>query len=466
MAIWSVIFSCYVVSQRRPPASTIAWILVLSFLPLLGFIVYYFLGPRRFDRKKRRRAKAQKIVQVVARAPEHNLQDEVRFQEEGPAKFLIAMGRGALGPSAHLRRATLKPYFAGVDLYADLVSDVEAAQVHINMEYYIWDPDTIGTRLRDALTLRAKAGVAVRLHLDGVGSAQAKKRFWRPLLEAGGRVVHFNRFAIRRRSGNFRTHRKIVVIDGAIGYSGGMNICDVHSSEFSGDRAWRDTHVRLAGPAVRGLQMIFIEGWYDTTREVLEGQTFFPKFAEPAADAPCMQIVSSGPDENHNAIHKLLASSIFACSQRVYLTTPYFVPDPTTCDALMAAALRGADVRIIVPQVNDLVVIGAASRSYYPQLLEMGVRIFEYGPEMVHSKTLVVDSMLAVVGTANADNRSFRLNFEVVVASYNGPLCERLVEAFEDDLQACVEITQETLLGYGMTRRLGQSFARLISPLL
>jgi cardiolipin synthase len=132
----------------------------------------------------------------------------------------------------------------------------------------------------------------------------------------------------------------------------------------------------------------------------------------------------------------------------------------------MAAALRGADVRIIVPHVNDLIVIGAASRSYYPQLLEMGVRIFEYGPEMVHSKTLVVDSMLAVVGTANADNRSFRLNFEVVVASYNGALCERLVEAFENDLKKCVEVTQDTLLGYGLPRRLGQSFARLISPLL
>jgi len=177
-------------------------------------------------------------------------------------------------------------------------------------------------------------------------------------------------------------------------------------------------------------------------------------------------VVSSGPDESRNAIHKLLASSVFACSERVYLTTPYFVPDATTIDALTAAALRGADVRILVPKKNDLKLIGAASRSYYPELLAMGVRIFEYGPAMVHAKTLVVDKTLAVVGTANADNRSFRLNFEVVVASYDGMLCQQLVDAFEEDLQSTQEVTLATLATYGRMRRLGQSFARLVSPLL
>ncbi len=466
MAIWSVLFSFYVVSQRRPPASTIAWILALSFLPLLGFLVYYFLGPRRFDRKKRRRAKAQQVVKGASLEGSEAPAAEVKEQEEGPAQFLIKMNLGALGASAKLRRAALRPYFAGADKYADLIEDIAAAKDHINMEYYIWEPDQIGTRLRDALVDSAKSGVAIRLHLDGVGSAQAGKRFWRPLTEAGGEVVHFNRFALRRRSGNFRTHRKIVVIDGLIGYSGGMNITDVQSSEFHGEDAWRDTHLRLEGPAVRGLQIVFNEGWFDSTGEILEGPKFFPAPSETPGDAPCVQIVSSGPDENRNAVHKLLATSIFACHHRVYLTTPYFVPDPTTCDALGAAALRGADVRIIVPKKNDLKVIGAASRSYYPLLLDMGVRIFEYGPQMVHAKTLVVDELLAVIGTANADNRSFRLNFEVVVACYDRPLCERLVEEFKLDLEKTVEVTKETLLAYGRPRRLGQSFARLISPLL
>jgi cardiolipin synthase len=462
VAVWTVFFSIYVVSERRSSASTISWILALAFVPLVGFVVYFFLGPRRFDRKKRRRVRAQEAIKssnVYAR------EDLVEAGEGEEPDFLIEMNKGALGKSANLRRADLKLFLSGEDKYGDLLRDIEAATHHINMEYYIWEPDQIGTRLRDALAKKAEEGVAVRLHLDGVGSAQANKRFWRPLTGAGGRVVHFNKFALRRRSGNFRTHRKIVVIDGRVGYCGGMNITDVHSTEFH-ELAWRDTHVRIEGPAARGLQMVFNEGWFDSTREILEGEQYLPVPDPEHPGDHALQIVSSGPDENRNAIHKLLASSVFAADSRVYLTTPYFVPDPTTFDALNAAALRGADVRILVPKENDLKLIGAASRSYYPDLLDMGVRVFEYLPTMVHAKTLVVDELLAVVGTANADNRSFRLNFEVVVASYGGDLCEKLVAAFEKDLEQAEEVTAESIAAYSRSRLLGQSFARLVSPLL
>ncbi len=461
LAVWAVIFSVYVVSERRSPASTISWVLTLGFLPIVGFAVYYFLGPRRFDRKKRRRAQAQQAVKEALVVPEDGSVDEADDVE-----FLVAMNNGALGASAHRRAASLKLLFSGVETYSQIVHDIGQAKHHINMEYYIWEPDSIGTRLRDALVASAKRGVAVRLHLDGVGSAKANKRFWRPLTEAGGRVSHFNRLAIRRRTGNFRTHRKIIVVDGTIGYSGGMNIIDVHSEEFSGENAWRDTHLRLEGPATRGLQMVFNEGWYDCTGEILDGVDFFPTNTAVQADARSVQVVSSGPDESRNAIHKLIAASLFASVRRVYITTPYFVPDPTICDALNAAALRGADVRILVPRKNDLKLIGAASRSYYPGLLDVGVRIFEYGPRMVHAKTLVVDNMLALVGTANVDNRSFRLNFEVGVACYNSYVCEQLVAAFEDDLASATEVTAEMVAEYSRLRRLGQSFARLVSPLL
>ena len=467
LGVWTVIFSVYLVSERRSPAATISWILALSFVPLVGFAVYFFLGPRRFDRKKRRRVQAQEAVRSADAYPDDtSSQVKGGLEDEGAAAFLIAMNTGALGVSAYPRTAKLKLYFAGIDKYADLLRDIAAAQHHINMEYYIWEPDQIGTRIRDALAKRAADGVAVRLHLDGVGSGQANKRFWRSLSAAGGKIVHFNKLAFRRRSGNFRTHRKIVVIDGRIAYCGGMNITDVHSSEFFGDASWRDTHLRLEGPAVRGLQMVFNEGWYDSTRELLEGKDYFPDASLLEAGEHSVQIVSSGPDENRNAIHKLLASSVFASAHRVYLTTPYFVPDATTFDALNAAALRGADVRILVPKKNDLKLIGAASRSYYPELLDMGVRVFEYLPTMVHSKTLVVDNLLAVVGTANADNRSFRLNFEVVVASYDSDFCDRLVGMFERDLEQAEEVTKETIAAYSRPRRLGQSFARLVSPLL
>ncbi len=459
LALWAVIFSVYVVSERRTPASTISWVLALGFVPIVGFLVYYAFGPRRFDRKKRRRAAALKFIKE-SKAGAADAPDE--HDEE---TFLVAMHVGALGASAQLRKAELSVFFSGDEAYASILEAIAGAKHHVNMEYYIWEPDRIGTRLRDALVASAKRGVEVRLHLDGVGSAKANRRFWRPLLEAGGNVKHFNRLALRRRTGNFRTPRKIVVVDGCVGFSGGMNVTDVHAEEFSGEENWRDTHVRIEGPATRGLQMVFNEGWYDSEGELLEGEAFFPQQCASESAIP-MQVVSSGPDETNNAIHKLIASGLFASLKRVYITTPYFVPDPTICDALTSAALRGADVRLLVPRKNDLLLIGAASRSYYPELLDVGVRIFEYGPRMVHAKTMVVDDWLALIGTANVDNRSFRLNFEVGIASYEAEVCEKLVDAFRADLEHAHEVTREEVRNYSAPRRLGQSFARLFSPLL
>ncbi len=459
LSIWTVVISIYIVSERRTPAATVAWVLSLSFLPFIGFAVYFFLGPRRFDRKKKRRLQSLKAVYQknsdLSNAPSIDI-DSVGF--------LIAGNVGAAGPSAMLRQADIEVFFSGQQNYARLLQDIDQAKSSINMEYYIWEPDTIGTRIRDALVKKAQQGILIHLHLDGIGSAKANRRFWRPLLQAGGQVVYFNRFVLRRRSGNFRTHRKIVVIDGRIGYCGGMNIAELHSEEFLGDKAWRDTHLRLEGPAVRGLQMVFNEGWHDTANELLEGPKYCPSIAPQGEHQ--VQVVSSGPDEDRNAIHKLFASAIFSSHQRVYWSIPYFVPDSTTFDALTTASLRGVDVRILVPKDNDLKLIGAASRSYYPQLLKMGVRIFEYKPAMLHAKTLVVDQSMAVVGTANADNRSFRLNFEVAVASFQGPLCETLVDAFQQDLKSADEVTTDTIANYGKLRRLGQSFARLISNLV
>ncbi len=459
LAVWAVVFSVYVVSERRSPASTISWVLTLGFVPIVGFLVYYAFGPRRFDRKKRRRAAALQFIK------ESNAGAGDSLEAEDDATFLVAMNVGALGVSAHPRQGALSLFFSGDEAYQSILDAVEAARHHVNMEYYIWEPDSIGSRLRDALVACAKRGVSVRLHLDGVGSAKANKRFWRPLTEAGGKVSHFNRLALRRRTGNFRTHRKIVVVDGVIGFSGGMNITDVHAEEFSGEESWRDTHARLEGPAVAGLQMVFNEGWYDSTGELLDGAEYFPAVEAPEGSQP-LQVVSSGPDETSNAIHKLIASGLFASLHRVYITTPYFVPDPTICDALTSAALRGADVRLLVPRKNDLIVIGAASRSYYPELLDVGVRIFEYGPRMVHAKTLVVDDWLALIGTANVDNRSFRLNFEVAIASYEAEVCESLVTEFQADLATAHEVTANEVANYSAFRRLGQSFARLVSPLL
>ncbi len=462
---WVISITMWILFERRSPVATIAWILALALLPIVGVIIYLLIGPRRFDRKKVRREAARQVARkaatmgaVAAPEPPHG----------GVAGFM-ALGEAASGAAAQPRPAAVDLYFAGQDAYAAIVEAIAAAEHHVHLEYYIWAPDNIGTRMRDALVERAQHGVEVRLLIDGLGSASAKKRFWAPLLAAGGQVRRFNAITPRRlrpRMANFRTHRKIVVVDGRVGFTGGMNVTDVHTAEFSGEAAWRDTHLRLDGDAVRGLQLIFCEGWHDVCDQVIEGERYFPAAAPPRADDRPVQVMASGPDENFDVIHKLFVAAISKARRRVFLTAPYFVPDASLFTALTTAALSGVDVRVLVPAKNDLRLVGAASRSYYPDLLEHGVRIFEYGPPMLHAKTMVVDDRLSIIGTANADARSFMLNFEVIVACYWPEVCERMAEVYTRDLERALEIDKHYVQTYSFGRRLVQNFARTLSPTL
>jgi len=465
--LWIVGIAIWILFERRSPVATIAWIMVLSLLPLVGLPVYLLLGPRRFKRRKLRHAAAQGAARRLgARAHE----DLSRAAKE-PARSLMALCEGAAGRPARPRRAEIEIYSAGREQYVALEQAIDEARHHVHMEYYIWQPDRIGIRIRNRLVERAKAGVEVRVLVDGFGSSKAPDLFWRSLREAGGRVERFNalnlsRLRWRPRLTNFRTHRKIAVIDGVVGFTGGMNITDVHTAEYSGAAAWRDTHLRLCGPAVRGLQMVFCEGWHYVTGCTLESRSYFPPPGERCGAQLPVQVVASGPDENSNAVHKLYVAAVTRAARRVLLTSAYFVPDRPLLTALVSAALRGVDVRILVPARSDLRIVGAASRSYYPDLIEMGVRVFEYGPAMLHAKTLVVDDAVAVVGTANADPRSFFLNFEVVVASYQPEVSDRLAGLFEADLASATEVTAASVEQAGIMRRLVQNAARPLSPML
>lgn len=465
--MWVIGLSVWILFERRTPGSTLAWILGLSLLPLLGIAVYFLIGPKRFDRRKVRHAEAQRVAHRGAlKATDTDTDADTGAT---PAPSLVRQSEVAAGPPARLRPGVVSLLLCGDDKYAALEDAIAAADHHIHLEYYKWHPDATGARVRDLLAARAADGVEVRVLIDGFGSARAGDRFWRPLRDAGGRISRFNRITLWRlhsRLANFRTHRKIVVIDGRVGFTGGMNVTDVHSVARSGDAAWRDTHLRVEGAAVRGLQMVFSENWYYCAGERLEARAYYPRADLDDRAAMPTQVIASGPDENLDAIHKLYLSAIAAARRRVFLTTPYFVPDESVINALGAAALRGVDVRVLVPADNDERLVAAASRSYYPDLLDLRVRIFEYGPPMLHAKTLAVDDDLAVVGTANVDTRSFKLNFEVVVACFEPTVCSALADSFADDLRRAVEVTRETIAGYSLPRRLGQNFARLLSSML
>jgi cardiolipin synthase A/B len=458
--VWITFNSILLVLQRRSAASTIAWLFVLVFVPVVGLLIYRIIGPLHLERRKRKRSGAKRIVDEGMRGLA--ALDCTAIEQRQLASLPIQLG--GMPP---LRAESMDLYFDGASAYEAILAAVAAAQDHIHLEYYIWEPDTIGTRFRDALIERARAGVTVRLLLDGAGSGRLSRAFLRPLREAGVVVAWFNPVrlrTIRRHRVDFRTHRKIVVCDGRIGFTGGMNISNVHTDELSSSY-WRDTHLRLTGVAVWPLQRIFFEDWYFATEELVEvtNATVPP----PREDgAHLVQIVASGPDESSFALHKVFFAAIGQATERVWLTTPYFVPDESLLTSLVTAALRGVDVRVIVPKRGDSRLLDLAARSYFPDLLEGRVRVLEYEPRFVHAKTIVCDRDLAIVSTANFDNRSFRLNFEVGVLLFGAQANAQLADMFERDSKSSRELVVSDLARVPFTRRLGEASARLLSPLL
>jgi cardiolipin synthase len=342
---------------------------------------------------------------------------------------------------------------------------IAAARHHVHVETYIYDRDATGRRILDLLIERARAGVEVRLLVDSAGAA-ANARFLAPLVAAGGHAAQFNppRLELRwLRWINFRTHRKILIVDGAVGFLGGMNVSDAQTVGKDGEPPWRDTDLRLTGDAVHALQRTFFENWHFTAGPVEIAPGHFP----PLPRGPLrLQILRSGPDRDVYPIHEFTFTAIAGADERVWITTAYLIPDEPLLVALRAAAHRGVDVRVLVPERGDSRVVAAAARAFFDDLLAAGVRIWEYGPAMLHAKTMIVDRELAVVGSANFDNRSFRLSFEVAAAIYGRDTAERLAVHFLRDLQSATELNRVQLATRPFAYRLLESGARLFAGIL
>jgi cardiolipin synthase A/B len=460
LVVWVSIVAIIIVLQRRSAAATIAWLFVLAFLPVLGLLVYRFIGPLRLERKRLQRSISRRAVQEVLAS--HAVLSEQAEEHQQLARVAIA-----LGEASPLRAEDVELYFDGDSAYAAILAAVAAAQHHVHLEYYIWEPDKIGTELRDALVARAKSGVQVRMIVDATGSNNLKNAWFAPLREAGVEVALFNPIRLRSlrvRRPDFRTHRKIVVCDGRVGFTGGMNITDFHSASRSTEY-WRDTHLRLTGAAVWPLQRLFTEDWNFAAGQLCpinEGT-----FPAPASNGEhLVQIVGSGPDSSAFAIHKAMFTAINQATDRLWMTTPYFVPDEALLMAILSAALRDVDVRLLVPKRGDSRLVDLAARSYFPELLEARVRVYEYETRFIHAKTMLCDDDVAIVGTANLDNRSFRLNFEIAAIVYGERANAHLAEAFKRDLHDSREILRGELEREPLLRRFGQASARLMSPLL
>ena len=452
----------WIILQKREPAATLSWLMSLAFLPYVGFLIYYLLGPQKIERHRLRRARRH--VKLAA------IDDESDNPEYAELQRMVQATTGFTPASA--RRIEL--LVDGGHKYPRLLADIAAAEREVHAEYYIYDPDENGAAMRDALVAAARRGAKVRLLLDAVGSKKSSRRFFQPLIDAGGELAWFHpmRFGRfwkfwKRPWLNLRTHRKIVLIDGRIAYTGGINITDAQDERLRDD-AYRDLHLRIEGNVVRELQQVFVEDWIYATddRGLISGVVQGMPPVVPG-HIP-VQIITSGPDSQWEAIHRAHVSAIHAASRRVWMTTPYFVPGEAAMMALTTAAMGGIDVRLMVPKMSDSKLVTYAARSYYDALLRAGVKIYEYGPRMLHSKTLLVDDDLAMIGSANFDHRSFRLNFEVQALIHDAGVAAELEKLIEGEFAHAPRVREPG--GEERrplwTARLPEAVARLMSPLL
>lgn len=449
----------WIVLQKREPVATLSWLMGLALLPYIGFLIYHLLGPQKITRQRLRRARSRLEGDSLGGA------FDAACSPDAQELAKVAYSATGLAPSTlHDVRLLVD----GAAKYDALIDDLGRARHQVHLEYYIFMPDQSGGMVRDALIACVVRGVRVRVLLDAIGSGSCSRAFLAPLVDAGGEVAwfhptHFWRFWWRPWL-NLRTHRKIAVIDSRIAYTGGINITDDENDRLRSD-AYRDLHLRIEGDAVRTLQLVFSEDWvYATGR-----RDFISDIAhtlpEPEPGAISAQVLTSGPDSSWETIHRLHVSLIHAARERVWLVTPYFVPGEAAMMALTSAALGGLDVRLMVPRISDSRLVTMAARSYYDDLLAAGVKIYEYGPRMLHTKALLVDESSVIIGSANFDHRSFRLNFEVSMLFQDLDVGARLAKLIEGEFANAPRVRDDRHRSLFMTR-LPEALARLMSPLL
>ncbi|MBB3868223.1 cardiolipin synthase [Geobacillus sp. NFOSA3] len=463
----SVVFIAFVISlENRKPAHTITWLVVLGSFPLIGFFFYLMFG-RNYRKQRLFQKKAMLDEQTFLKFQgqrEWAIEQMPIGEHQRPLLQLAhRIGKSPVSLATETRVLT-----NGEETFSTIFEELEKATHHIHLEYYIVRHDEVGQKLKTILIEKAKKGVHVRFLYDAVGSWKLSKTYIQELRDAGVEMIPFSpvRLPFLSNTINFRNHRKIIVIDGTIGFVGGLNIGDEYLGKDKYFGFWRDTHLWIRGEAVRTLQLIFLQDWYYMTGKTL----LTPEYLSPELvhydGQGGVQLIAGGPDQKWEVIKHLYFAMITSAQRSIWIASPYFVPDEDILTALKIAALSGLDVRILAPKRPDKKIVFYASRSYFPELLEAGVKIYEYSKGFLHSKIMIVDGELASIGTANMDMRSFHLNFEVNAFLYHTDSTKKLVADFLEDLKEASPIDYETFQQRPLSIRVVESVSRLLSPLL
>ncbi|HRQ51138.1 MAG TPA: cardiolipin synthase [Agriterribacter sp.] len=473
--IMLVVVCLRIIYDTRSTTKTLAYLLLAIFVPFGGMLFYFSFGINYRKRKMYTKklvaddGMSAKLKEDIYRYSKNTF-DRSGADVQSSRELAVMLVKDSQSPLTGGNEVKL--LVNGEHKFPEVLSAIYEAKHHIHVEYYIYEDDTIGCAIAEALIQKAKEGVTVRFIYDDFGSRTIRKKLVRRLKAAGVHAFPFHKIifiALANRL-NYRNHRKIIVIDGGTAFVGGINVSDryINNMEKPGTLFWRDTHLRIDGPGVYYLQYLFLCDWNFCAADQLQPDAlFFPRPASLVTGGnKVVQIAASGPDSDTPTILFSLLQSINLATEEILITTPYFIPGESLLDALTVAALGGVTVKLLVPGVSDSALVNAAARSYYGGLLRAGVEIYAYTRGFVHAKTLVADRKIAIVGTANMDYRSFDLNFEVNAIVYDNEMAGELSDIFYKDISDAEKIDPVAWENRPAWKQLLEKTARLVSPLL
>lgn len=474
LQILSVVFYIAVIAivltliyEERDPSTTLAWILVFIMLPGLGLVLYFLFGRnwRRLGRRNRRRQESrERGHRVVRPLYERYAPQATAALADYPLATRIARAIQTQNGTRPLPCARLEIMVSGAEKFERLYKDIESARHHVHLEYFIWEDDELTKRFCDLLEYKVAEGVEVRVLYDWVGSLPYSKRGLRRLEAAGARV---RADAAQWHKVNYRNHRKIAVIDGSVAYTGGMNMGAEYVDGGSRFATWRDTHLRFGGPLVLEMQRLFCQRWYEATTEDLFSEEYFrePDAADPR-ELVWAQVAISGPESQWEAIRQAFVLGIASADSRVWMQSPYFVPDQGVMDAMVSQSLAGVDVRFMMTAHPDKKLAWYAAFSYLHAFTHAGGRAYQYEAGFFHCKALTIDGRIAVLGTTNVDIRSFMLHDELSVFFYDEGVAAAQDALFEEDLALCRRVTSDSMHDEGRLVHFRNALARLTSRML
>lgn len=459
-----------IILERRNPAASAAWVTVIFMLPVAGIVLFFLLSQNISARK------LYKLSEFEEMKIDSSLENQINEIKNGTYRFSTEEGK-LWQDMIHLNQLYGRAYYSqnnsvefitdGRQMFDTMMQDIMSARETINIMFFIVKNDETGRQFIDALTQKAREGVEVRLLLDSMGSRQINDRVLRDFLDAGGKRAYFfpRKLNLVNFDFNYRNHRKLAVIDGIIGYTGGFNIAREYLGLKKKFGYWRDTHIRITGQSVQDINARFILDWRTASKEkIVLSEAFYSGVISEGNTG--IQIVSSGPDSVKEEVKRSLMKMITSAERSIYVQTPYFVPDDSILESLKMAAQCGVDVRVMIPCIPDHPLVYWATYSYAGELVKSGGRVFIYENGFLHSKTMVVDGEVGTVGSANFDRRSFSLNFESNAFIYDKKEAQTMERIFCEDLKECRELTISLYENRSRTIKVKEVAARLLSDLL